>query len=64
MHIVPIIFLLQVELHRLLPLFHDDLPHPLRGVDRAPVGLHAHSEARGQYYLEDGDAFDDFDYFW
>ena len=53
-----------MELHRLLPLFHDDLPHPLRGVDRAPVGLHAHSEARGQYYLEDGDAFDDFDYFW
>ena len=35
----------QVELHRLLPLFHDDLPNPLRGVDRTAVGLH---EGRGK----------------
>ena len=38
----------QMELHGLLPLLHDDLPHPLWGVDRAPLGLHAHSETSGQ----------------
>ena len=36
-----------MELHGLLPLLHDDLPHPLRGVDRAPLGLHEDTEARG-----------------
>ena len=29
-----------MELHRLFPLFHDDLPHLVRGVDRTSVGLH------------------------
>ena len=36
-----------MELHGLLPLLHDDLPHPLWGVDRAPLGLHEDTEARG-----------------
>ena len=38
-----------MELHGLLPLLHDDLPHPLRGVDRAPLGLHEDTEARGLF---------------
>ena len=36
-----------MELHGLLPLLHDDLPHPLWGVDRAPLGLHEDTEACG-----------------
>ena len=44
------LFWLQMELHRLLPFFHDDLPDSLRRVDWAPVGLHAHSETRGQFH--------------
>ena len=38
-----------MELHRLLPLLHDDLPHPLWGVDRAPLGLHEDTETRGLF---------------
>jgi hypothetical protein len=38
----------QMELHRLLPLLHDDFPHPVRRVDRAAVGLYAHTEETGK----------------
>ena len=38
-----------MELHGLLPLLHDDLPHPLWGVDRAPLGLHEDTKARGLF---------------
>ena len=40
-----------MELHRLLPLLHDDLPHPLWGVDRAPLGLHEDTKARGLFSI-------------
>ena len=40
-----------MELHGLLPLLHDDLPHPLWGVDRAPLGLHEDTEARGLFSI-------------
>ena len=35
----------QVEFHRLLPFLHDDLPHSVRRMDRAALGLH---ESGGQ----------------
>ena len=38
-----------MELHRLLPLLHDDLPYPVRGVDRAALGLHAGRGKSGEY---------------
>ena len=40
-----------MELHGLLPLLHDDLPHPLWGVDRAPLGLHEDTKARGLFSI-------------
>ena len=40
-----------MELHGFLPLLHDDLPHPLWGVDRAPLGLHEDTEARGLFSI-------------
>lgn len=40
-----------LELQRFLPLVHDDLPHTLRRVDRAAVGLHASGTGRRAGYL-------------
>ena len=36
----------QVELHRLLPLVHDDLPHIVRRMGGAVVGLHEGHQGR------------------
>ena len=51
-----------MELHRLFPLLHDDLPDPVWGVDRATVGLHAHSKKSGEFDHHDDDNVEDDDY--
>ena len=45
-------FLPQVELHRLLPFLHDDLPHSVRRVDRAALGLHESGGKSGATFFE------------
>ena len=40
--------LFQMEFHGLLPFVHDDIPDPVRGVDRAPLGLHASRRKSGK----------------
>ena len=47
-----------MELHGLLPLLHDDLPDPVRGVDRATVGLYAHSEKSRKFHHDDDEGGD------
>jgi hypothetical protein len=38
-----------MELHRLLPLIHDDLSNPVRGVGGAALGLHALPAESGEF---------------